>query len=62
MHCVGEGAPCRRRLVAEFVGEARGVLRVYGVVRTVPSIPDVHGAVGVEVGAREFGEAHRRAW
>ena len=62
MHCVGEGAPCRRRLVAEFVGEARDVLRVHGVVRTVPSIPDVHGAVGVEVGACEFGEAHRRAW
>ena len=61
VHGVGERAPCRRRLVAEFVGEARGVLRVHGVVRTVPSIPDVHGAVGVEVGAHELGEAHRGA-
>ena len=62
VHCVSERAPCRRGLIAEFVGEARGVLRIYGVIGAVPSIPDVHGAVGVEVGAREFGEAHRRAW
>jgi len=61
MHHAGERAERGRRLVAEFVGEARRVVEVLAVVHTVPHIPDVHGSVDVLVGVGELGEAHRGA-
>ena len=59
MHHASQGAPGKRRLVSELVGEAGFVIPVGPAVLVAPRIPDVHCPVFVLIGRGVLGETHR---